>query len=341
MAPAPVVLLREDEVAFGGIVKIAGLKGLRARRRVHRGKGRANGVAFRNVAGLRYCAGSAAAFDSCGMAGSKSLSSPGLLPRGSWAANCLMAALGLLALGLGSAMLALGGVLTLVQRATADTASAPTARPVVRTQAELDAWPPGTELLLEGRAQHALFPPDLTLPGARHGLLTWREDRFAGREPVPEKPSQEVWTTVDTVCPTLALTLRGAPAPVLIGAHYRLLDPITRVQSDTPAVRPSPRAGPRGTWRFTGVRVGERVTVALRTTSAAVGASLPMRADELRPGTAADWRAADDARQQFGSGFRGLMLGLGAALVVVGAGIWVVGWRQRRALTAETNAPAA
>lgn len=272
------------------------------------------------------------------MAGSSSLYSPTPLTSGSRTANFLFATIGLLALALGVGGLALGGAMSLLINLTAPDDAQLAARPIVRTRAELDSWPSGTELLLEGRAQHALFPPDLTLRGAQLGLLTWHEERFDRRETVTAGRNAEIWTPVDTVCPTLAIQLRGTIAPVFIGADYRLLAPITQLQSDTPGIRPSPRAGLPGSWRYTGVRVGERVTVALRRTTSAVGESLPMRATELRPGTAADWMTAEAAGQRFSDRFRGLLLGLGGVLVAAGIFILVLGWRQRHG---EADAPAA
>lgn len=231
---------------------------------------------------------------------------------------------------IGLALLGFGGVLRWIT-GLADSDSARLATlPVVRTLAELDNLPPGTELLLEGRARRALLSSDVPPPAARLGLLAWREERFNRREIVTAGHDVEHWTPVDTVCPTLAVELRGAETPVLVSGNYRLLGALTQFQADTPATRPSPRAGARGSWRFTGLRAGARVTVLARKTSAAIGDSLPMRASDLRPGTAADWSDADAALHRFGVGFSWRVLALGCLCALSGVAILFAGWWQRR-----------
>ena len=140
------------------------------------------------------------------MAESTSLPSSKRLTAGSWGATGLYALGGVLTIGVGLALLRLGGAAELVRELAART---PAPRhellPVVRGVGELDGFPPNTELLLEGRARHALFATDSTPRGARLGLLAWHEERLSG--------ATARWVSVDTVCPTLGLALRGTDAP--------------------------------------------------------------------------------------------------------------------------------
>lgn len=260
-----------------------------------------------------------------------------LLPRGLRPAGWVNRALGGGALLLGLVLVSFGGLLRWVSDFTANEVQL-TALPVVRTLAELNSLPPGTELLLEGHAQRALLPPGQPHPAAQLGLLAWREEQLDRRKIGLVGRGEARWLPVDTVCPTLALSLREKRTPVLVSGTYRLLDPLLPPRADTAAGRLNPAVGTLGPGRFTGLRVGARVTVRARKTTAAVGESLPMYATGLRPGTAVDWCAADEKTQRFRAGFSWGLLLLGGGFGLTGGVVLAV---ERRCRNAARNAPAA
>ena len=253
---------------------------------------------------------------------------PSTLPPDARAPGRVLSALGSGALLLGLATLAFSGLPQWALGLFAPGQVNLTTLPVARTASELENLPPGTELLLEGYAQRVLLPPGQPHLAVELGYLAWYEERFASRDGAAAE--QEHWTALDSITPTLAMQIRGTAAPVMVGGGYRLTGPLAQMQADTPAVRPSPRAGDRGSWRFRGLRAGMLVTVQAQKTSAAVGSSLPMWSSRLYPASAVDWFAADAEQHRFGAAVRLWLLALGGSLTVAAAGLLLMGRRRTR-----------
>ena len=229
--------------------------------------------------------------------------------------------MGLTMLLVGSGLLAFGGLVGWLGQLTASADAALAEQPVVRTRAALAALPAGTALLLEGRVYRT--------DSAEPALATWRTERFIRWRRVKARNSRrEYWTVPDTVRPPLELVTTDG-ARIALGRRYSLNGPLTVIQSDTPAVRPSPRAGVRGSWRRTGLRTGAAITVQTRT-GGSPDSVLDLRtAPELYAGTVPALRRDRAATRRTGRWAQWIGLGAGGVFALGGILLLVVSWRLR------------
>ncbi len=165
---------------------------------------------------------------------------------------------------------------------------------------------------------------------AQFGLLAWQKDRFDYKDHRAGSGNPEYWLPESFYYPPLIIkmasenaetnlrpgvAIKDTSTEINIGGSYLLSGALTKVQADTPATRPSLRAGQLGTWRYTGLT--KAVTVAILGTYEGSSPNA-FRASRIYIGSVKDWYREAQAEGHKGQDVSYGIMMVGFVLLLVG-----------------------